>query len=258
MAILIAGVASALYAWHDPLGQPNGGTWLGYSLGALAGGLMIWLAWFGVRKRRYGVGRLTLEDWLSGHVYFGLALVVVATLHAGFQIGRNVHTILYVLMLIVVFSGVLGVTFYIRFPRLLSENRRGMSLDIMLEQAAEIDREMRQLALAMDDATNQSVLQATEETAIGENLWDQVRGFDPDCATTRARHFVERHDAIADDGRRRQLLTRLVRKEELLRLLRKDVQLRALLRLWLYVHVPFSIASLAALAVHIVTVFYYW
>jgi hypothetical protein len=40
--------------------------------------------------------------------------------------------------------------------------------------------------------------------------------------------------------------------------LRREAQLAALLRVWLYVHVPLACALLAALLVHIVSVFLYW
>ena len=35
-------------------------------------------------------------------------------------------------------------------------------------------------------------------------------------------------------------------------------RLKALLEVWLYVHVPLTVALLAALTAHIVSVFYYW
>lgn len=254
-AVLLAGLA---YVVHRPLGVPNGGTWLGYTLGVASAALMLWLAWFGVRKRMYGVGKLRLEDWLSAHVYLGLALAVISTLHAGFQVGANVHTVLYVLMLIVIVSGLFGVYFYASFPALLAENRRGMTADMMVTQIAELDRELRQLAMGLDDATNAAVLTATQETVVGGSMLRQLRGADPECETTKARRFVEASSGRGEDTRRRQLLTRLVRKEELLHRVRRDVQLRLLLRAWLMFHVPFSIAALAALAVHVITVFYYW
>jgi hypothetical protein len=255
VAVLLSALA---YIIHKPLGEPNGGTWLGYTLGVLSGGLMIWLAWFGVRKRMYGVGKLRLEDWLSAHVYLGLALAILSTLHAGFQVGWNVHTALYVLMLIVIVSGIFGVYFYVRFPLLLTENRRGMTTEIMLTQIADLDREVRQLAMGLDNDTNAIVLRSTQEQIIGQTLFEQLRGYDPDCATGAARAFVARSASSGEDTRRRQLLTRLVRKEELLHRARRDVQLRCLLRFWLMFHIPFSIAALAALVIHVVTVFYYW
>jgi hypothetical protein len=232
-------VSAAAYLIHSPLGGPNGGTWLGYTLGVVAAAIMIWLAWFGIQKRRYGKGGTSLQEWLSAHVYMGIALALVATLHAGFIFGPNIHTLLYILMMIVIFSGMIGVYCYVRYPRLL-------------------DREIRGTILALDDTTNALILRAAHDTIVGGSLYQQLRGFDPRCPTTIARRHVEASVDNFDDTARRQLLTRLIRKEDLLMRLRRDVQLRALLRVWIYVHVPFSIAALAALLSHIITVFYYW
>ena len=256
---LALAVASALFYVIDrPLGQPNGGTWLGYTLGTISGGLMVWLAWFGVRKRRYGVGKVPLEDWLSAHIYLGTALALIATLHAGFQLGFNIHSLLYILMMITIISGMVGLYFYISYPRLLTENRRGLSTEVMLGQIADLDREVRQIAMAMDDETNAMALKSTQDTIVGGTVLQQLRGFDEHCPTTKARHFVERSVGGTHDAQRRQLLTRLIRKEDLLKRIRRDVQLRCTLKVWLYVHIPFSIAALAALVTHVVTVFYYW
>jgi len=256
LALIVTSIAA--YLVDQPLGEPNGGTWLGYTLGTIAAGLMAWLAWFGIRKRRYGVGKVPLEDWLSAHVYLGIALALIATLHAGFQVGFNIHTALYVLMMITIASGLVGLYFYVRYPLLLTENRRGLSTEVMLAQIAELDREVRQIAMTMDDATNTAALNSTQDTIVGGTVFQQIRGYDENCPTSAARHFVENSISSEHDTQRRQLLTRLVRKEDLLKRIRRDVQLRCLLRVWLYVHVPFSIATLAALVTHVVTVFYYW
>ena len=39
---------------------------------------------------------------------------------------------------------------------------------------------------------------------------------------------------------------------------RSDIRFRALLQVWLYVHVPLSFALLAALIAHVISVFYFW
>src|ERR671937_308841 len=82
---------------------------LGYTLGTLGALLILWLLWFGVRKRQYHSRLGQVTGWLSGHVYLGSALLVVATLHSGFQFGWNVHTLTYVLMVVVIASGFYGV-----------------------------------------------------------------------------------------------------------------------------------------------------
>jgi hypothetical protein len=257
-ALALAAVCAAVYLLDRPLGKPNGGTWLGYTLGSIAAGLMVWLAWFGIRKRRYGVGKVPLEDWLSAHIYLGTALALVATLHAGFQLGFNIHSVLYVLMMITIISGMIGLYFYVSYPRLLTDNRRGLTTELMLAQIAELDREVRQIAMAMDDTTNTMALNSTQDTIVGGTVFQQLRGYDEHCPTTLARQHVERSEATDHNAQQRQLLTRLIRKEDLLKRIRRDVQLRCLLKVWLYVHVPISIASLVALITHVVTVFYYW
>ena len=40
--------------------------------------------------------------------------------------------------------------------------------------------------------------------------------------------------------------------------IRQQMRIRALLEVWLYVHVPLTFALIAALAAHIVSVFFYW
>ena len=55
-----------------------------------------------------------------------------------------------------------------------------------------------------------------------------------------------------------ELVSLIARRQELLQRIRKDIQLQGWLRVWLYVHVPVSIALLCALAVHVIVVFLYW
>jgi len=50
----------------------------------------------------------------------------------------------------------------------------------------------------------------------------------------------------------------LERRRSSLARIRKHLRLKALLEIWLYVHVPLTFALIAALFVHIVSVFYYW
>src|SRR5688572_33458698 len=73
------------YALVDVQPRPNGGSWYGYVLGTIATLLILWLAMIGVRKRAITSGHWSLKAWTSAHVYLGLSLIVIATLHSGFQ-----------------------------------------------------------------------------------------------------------------------------------------------------------------------------
>ena len=55
-----------------------------------------------------------------------------------------------------------------------------------------------------------------------------------------------------------QVVTLLERKAAALQRVRGYVQRRALLEIWLYVHVPLTFVLVVALLAHIVSVFFYW
>ena len=280
-AVSLAAIAA--YAWHSPAVPPNGGTWLGYTLGTLGAVLILWLMSFGIRKRAYRSSVGTVQGWLSAHVYLGSSLLVVVTLHAGFQVGWNVHTLAYVLMWIVVVSGVFGVFVYVRYPRFLSSNRASQTTAQLLGDLGDLDtrclrvavdlppefaealrsnRDRTQLggtAVALLAARDRSrvVLPAAEASAAGPSLRqianpEQVALLD----------WLGQRLAASTDGasskKLQELLSLVGARRTLLRRLRRDAQLKAWLEIWLYVHVPLSFGLLAALLAHVLAVFIYW
>ncbi|TDJ15506.1 MAG: hypothetical protein E2O65_12085 [Gammaproteobacteria bacterium] len=261
LALLAIITAIVAYSIHAPLGAPNGGTWLGYTLGGLSAFLVVWLMWFGIRKRRYAPGNVNLEAWLSAHVYFGLTLIILATLHTGFQFGLNVHTLAYALMILVILSGMFGVYSYIRYPREMTENRDGVTLDEMMLQIADLDRQCREIAMKLSEEINATVFEASRNTRVGGGLFRQLAGHDSRCPTTAALGQVEALAAttIGEDAAHvRRLVSLLSRECELLRRARKDVRFQALMQVWLFIHVPLSFALFAALIAHVFAVFFYW
>lgn len=261
LALLLVTASLAAYIVHDPFSGANGGTWLGYTLGTLGAVLIVWLAWFGIRKRRYGVGTLLLEDWASAHVYLGLGLLVIATLHTGFEFGLNVHTLAYGLMLAVILSGVFGLYAYIRFPALRAGNRAGLTLEQMMAQIADMRRECHNLAISLPDAVTGLLAEADANTRIGGGLLRQLSGRDPHCPTERALNAIrDMGDGfnIAQAEVARRLVSLLAKRVTLLQRARRDVQYKALFDIWLFIHVPLTCALLAALLAHVVAVFFYW
>src|ERR1017187_1539206 len=126
IALWSALVSVVIYLIADIRPQPNGGSWYGYATGTIGALLIVWLALLGIRKRAMTSGRWSLKAWTSAHVYLGLALIVIASLHTGFRFGWNVHTLAYALMLLVIASGVYGVVVYTILPAKLSTNREEM------------------------------------------------------------------------------------------------------------------------------------
>ncbi len=260
LAALVVVAVIFAYGWYKyPLGH-YGGTPLGYTLGTIGALLIFWLMWLGVQKRRY---RTTgdIKGWLSAHIYLGASLIVVATLHAAFQVGWNVHTLAYVLMMIVILSGFYGVYTYLRFPSLMTENLAEDTLESLTLKIADIDREARRLALGMSDEINKAVLASIQETPIGGGVYAQLRERVPNCPTTAAVQLIKaRAGTVKGDAARKHqdLYGMLLRKQRLVGRARTDIRYKAIMDIWLYFHVPLSVALLAALVAHIVAVFFYW
>lgn len=255
----LAAIVGYLFADVEP--RPNGGTWYGYTLGTIGAGLIVWLSLLGVRKRAMTEGHWSLKAWTSAHVYLGLSLIVIATLHTGFQLGWNVHTLAYGLMLLVIVSGVYGIAVYALLPQALSNNRREMTQGQMVESLAAIDRQLDQAAqpLGRDDAD--LVIAALEQDPFSPGLLSRLSGRYRHCRTERAL------DAFAGplgpagpaiDPEHERVVVLLRKRDAQLEQIRRHMRLKALLEVWLYVHVPLTVLLLAALTAHIVSVFYYW
>ena len=255
IALLLCAVAILGYAWIDVTPRHNGGSWYGYTLGTIGAALIVWLSLLGIRKRRMTEGKWSLKAWTSAHVYLGLSLVVVATLHSGFQFGWNVHTLAYVLMMVVIASGVWGISVYASLPAKLAGNRRGMTKGQMLDALDAIDRQLESAAQPLARAEADLVIAAQAQDPFAGGIIARLTGRYKRCRTRRA---VEQLGQSAATPEEQKVLSLLRKREAQLDQIRRHLRLRAMLEVWLYIHVPVTIALLGALTAHIVSVFYYW
>jgi hypothetical protein len=258
LALFALAAATFAYFATRPPGGGNGGTFTGYTLGVISAALIVWLMWLGVRKRTYQAGGVMLREWLSGHVYLGLLLVVLVPLHAGFQLGWNVHTLAYVLMLFVIGSGVVGVALYGAVPSEITENREGEKLAGLIERVETLDADCRAAAAGLPDAFARAVSESIEGTRIGGSITQQLRG--RNAATRFALAQVRaraQEGGLADRDQVKKLVGLLALKQEMVQRIERDVRLKALLDLWLLVHVPVAFATVAAVIAHVWIVFFY-
>ena len=255
VALVVSLVAILGYAFADVEPRPNGGTWYGYALGTIGALLIVWLALLGVRKRAMTAGRWSLKAWTSAHVYLGLTLIVIATLHTGFQLGWNVHTLAYALMMLVIASGVYGIAVYALLPHKLSSNRREMTQAQMVEALAAVDRQLEQAAQPLCRADADVVIAALEQDPFGHGMVARLSGRYRGCRTERA---LATFEGDVSDPEHERVVTLLGKRSAQLEQIRRHMRLKAMLEVWLYVHVPLTVMLLAALTAHIVSVFYYW
>lgn len=277
LALLVTALCVTAYWIDNPQEPANGGTVLGYTLGTLGALLILWLAWYGVRKRRYASTAGTVQGWLSAHVYLGAALPVIVLLHSGFQFGYNVHTLAFVLMSLVIASGLFGVYVYLKYPQRLSENRGGANRSALIDELEDVDERSKRIASKLPPEFQELVSSGIGRLQLGESMWQRLRGRDlsqvllkrgNDYAVVANPGQEAALDWLADQQARcrepetaaviGELSALLRNKRRLLKPLAEDLRLQALLEVWLYVHIPLTTALLAALLVHILSVFVYW
>jgi hypothetical protein len=280
-SFVLTAVTLGLYATQRGTHPPRGNTWQGYTLGTVAALLVVWLALLGIRKRRYASGLGSVQGWTSAHIYLGLSVIIVATLHSAGQFHWNVHTAAYLLMFAVVLSGVAGVLGYLNYPRQLAVNREGASRSQLFAELFDLDKEGRELAQKCDPRIGAAIKSSIERTTIGGGLIAQLFAidrswFEPEVAEAQTgkpglaanadqRAVIEyvagrvpRADKRAEAANLQALVLLLCRRQTVLRRIRRDIQLQGWLKIWLYFHVPLTFAALAALIVHILASFLYW
>lgn len=281
LALLLAVASVALYCTQDASLPPNGGSWQGYTLGGVALALILWLAWLGIRKRQYRRQSGRIEAWTSAHVYLGLTLPIIATLHAGFQLGPNVHTLAWALMMAVIASGIYGLYAYLRFPGALVRNRGNASMDQRLAELDGIDKELLDTAARCDEEAHAVVRSALERTAVGGGFRDQLLARDrsrvilpgtgkqvgkqlrrPNAYQAAVIDYlsgkIPNTSKRLEAERLQALLASFGRRAEILARVRREQSLMLRLKLWLCFHIPLTLALITALIAHVVTVFFYW
>ena len=273
VVILVAAIAIYIpYAASSPMG-PSGASGLGLAFGIVGFAFMIFAGLLGARKKVpvWRVGRA--QAWMRGHLWLGLLSLPLILFHGGFRFGGPVTSILMILLILVVASGVFGAALQHYMPSVITAE---VPFETIFEQ---IDRVRGQLLAEADEfVANASALGnplatagaraavATEEVAaISEADVEPLRSF----YSRQMRPFLEKPDArghsLADAAKARNTFNALrtllppnihgivedlqdICEEE--RQLRKQARLHHWLHGWLMVHIPLSLALLLLGAAH--------
>ena len=100
----------------------SGSTLPGLVVGSVAAGIILFelLLWPRKRLRKYKLGRT--KFWVAYHLWLGLACGPLAFIHSGFRFGGAFSTILMILLLLVLASGVFGWIMQVVIPRWMLGN----------------------------------------------------------------------------------------------------------------------------------------
>jgi len=131
----------------------------------------------------------------------------------------------------------------------------------MIDAVNQLDKQIQISAQPLSDEDSAVVLGSLGEDPFGGGAWRRLSGNYPKCGNRAALAYMrERRDSAS--GKQQlaadQVVQLLEKKAAALQRLRGYIQRRALLEVWLFVHIPLTFVLIAALVAHIVSVFFYW
>ena len=258
IVLLIA--VTGLFIYQARKEYPHGGSPLGIAYGIAGSALIVLLAAFGMRKRAYRSTFGTLENWMQSHIYLGILAGVILLLHTGFRFNDGIAVATFVLVAIVVFSGIAGAILYVTVPRLLTEVESNLTVAEISDQLNQLGRSMARIASGKSQPFqriyNELIREAQPGFLAGWRLLLTRGGRRKPQLVGDWSNLIGLVGKEEQDELRQMLVVSRQRKELLLRLIYQQ-RYKNILEAWLYIHVPFTIALLVFAVLHLVGVFYY-
>lgn len=252
---LSAALAVSYWAYRRSTPFTHGGSAMGIAYGVLALALIAVLLYYGIRKRRYRSTMGKVEEWLQSHIWLGIVAFVAVLAHTGFRFEDRIAVALFVVVSAVVVSGIVGAILYKTVPRVLTEVETDLTADQISDQLNQIARSMARIASGKS-ATFQRIHASLAREAVPRPLaaWALVfagpargRGPDPTGEWTRMIGLV----SASEQDDLRQLLVTSRQQKELHRRLMAQQRYRNLLDVWLWIHLPLSVAMIVLILAHL-------
>jgi hypothetical protein len=233
------------------------GNWWGLTFGTLAAALMFLGAAYPFRRRLLVPPLSTAQDWLQFHIYGSTLAAVFVLLHIGFVWpGGQFGWWLLGLTMWTLGSGLLGVALQKWIPSLASAQ---LSVEVIYERIPELVGQLQAEATrTMEGASD--VLQRFYDAQVQPALaalspsWfyviDARRG-----RNERLAPFEHLRAFIGEEDQRRLADLQAIVAEKLE--IEAHYSLQRALRLWPILHVPPALLLLAAIALHVVEVWYF-
>src|SRR5438309_8587266 len=134
----------------DTPGYVNvGGTPLGLIFGSISFAIFIFAGLLGLRKKVvvWPVG--TVQRWLRAHIWLTLLTIPLVILHSGFRLGGPMTTLIVVLYIIVMVSGIYGLVLQHYMPTIMMER---LPAESVYEQVPHIRAQIVAAATKMRDS----------------------------------------------------------------------------------------------------------
>ena len=181
--------------------------------------------------------------------------------HGGSTLGiaYGIAVATFVLVAIVIVSGVAGAILYVTVPRLLTEVESNLTVAEISDQLNQLAKSMARIASGKSAPFQRIYTELVRESQpgwlAGWRLLFTRRRQKPQMAGDWS-NLIGLVGKEEQEELRQMLVVSRQRKELLLRLIYQQ-RYKNILEAWLYVHVPFTIAAMVLAVVHVAAVFYY-
>lgn len=183
-----------------------------------------------------------MARWLHAHLYYGVAACALAFLHGGGRFDTPMSIAINSLVLLVLASGIVGIFLWAWGPGWLTREERDLSIEeaFVLERhyARRVEAERAQIA-----AVEPALASTWASGSGGADLVARLAG----ACGGGAEGEKRARDLMALAGQGRKVRAELARLE----------RVRFLINAWRPVHIPASIALLAAILVHVIAIWLY-
>src|SRR5262249_29645805 len=119
--------------------------------------------WFRKQVRAWRIGRA--RAWLCAHIWLGLLALPLLVLHSGFHLGGSLSTVLMVLLVIVVLSGIWGLAMQQWLPKYMLDH---VSAETIYSQIDQLSMQLLHEARRLVD-----VICGTKESARNEGALEE-------------------------------------------------------------------------------------
>ena len=133
----------------NPPAWPGGSSLPGLTFGVLGGILILFefLLWFRKKVRVWRIGRA--QTWLRAHIWLGLLCGPLLVYHSGLRLGGPLSTVLMILLLIVLVSGVWGLVLQNLLPTRMLEQIPAETIYSQIDRlSSQLSAEARELVRA--------------------------------------------------------------------------------------------------------------
>ena len=275
VSLVFLGVGSAVYVFYStrsPAG-PSGGSAVGLTFGIVGSAFMVFAGLLAARKKLpvWRLGRA--QSWMRGHLWLGLLSLPMILFHGGFRFGGPLTSVLMILLILVVASGLFGAALQHYMPNVMTAE---VQKETIFEQIDHVRAGMIADADALVASTTGSDEPAGVKRTTRSTIAVQTVAVPQEAAAALSSFYVremrpflqndggERH-ALADASSARAIFVELrtllpaethdavknledICEEE--RQLRRQTRLHHWLHGWLMLHIPLSFALLLLGCVH--------